>query len=266
MKKRLAFVMGGGGSRGAMQVGALRALFEAGLKPDILVGTSIGAINAAGLALWGVDLAGVEKLESAYPRMENSRLMDPRILQFAWNALSRRPNHRYSRYVRELMIAEGLSPEYRFGQIWDVRLATVAADLLTGEPIIYGLDPEQSVMEGVLASISIPPWFAPIEKDGQLIVDGGVLCNLPIEPALKLGATEIIALDLQDPNLFTDANKTIDPLLTKLVSAVIQRQLGLELKFSSGAWSASATYFFEEYTRSSHVGFHNPSRLDQGRL
>ena len=229
MKKRLAFVLGGGGSRGAMQVGALRALLEAGLKPDILVGTSIGAINAAGLALWGVDLAGVEKLEYAYQRMEDSRLMDPRILQFALNALSRRPNYRYSRYAQELMIAEGLTPDYRFGQIQNIRLATVAADLHTGEPVIYGLDPEQSVMEGVLASIAIPPWFAPIEKDGQYIVDGGALSNLPIEPALRLGATEIIALDLQDSNLFTDANKSIDPLLTKLVSAVIQRQLGLEL-------------------------------------
>ncbi|HUI87687.1 MAG TPA: patatin-like phospholipase family protein, partial [Anaerolineales bacterium] len=68
MKKCLAFVLGGGGARGAMQVGALRALFEAGLKPDLLVGTSIGAINATGLALWGVDLAGVEALEHAYQR------------------------------------------------------------------------------------------------------------------------------------------------------------------------------------------------------
>ena len=75
MKKCLAFVLGGGGARGAMQVGALRALFEAGLKPDLLVGTSIGAINATGLALWGVDLAGVEALEHAYQRVANSGLI-----------------------------------------------------------------------------------------------------------------------------------------------------------------------------------------------
>ena len=63
MNKCLAFVLGGGGARGAMQVGALRALIEAGLKPDLLVGTSIGAVNATGLALWGVSLAGIEALE-----------------------------------------------------------------------------------------------------------------------------------------------------------------------------------------------------------
>ena len=53
MEKCLAFVLGGGGARGALQVGAFRALFEAGYQPDLLVGTSIGAVNAAGLAIVG---------------------------------------------------------------------------------------------------------------------------------------------------------------------------------------------------------------------
>jgi NTE family protein len=191
MKKCLAIVLGGGGARGAMQVGALRALFEAGLKPDLLVGTSIGAINATALALWGVDLAGIEALERAYQRMQDSKLLDPRLLEFAWNAVLRSQNHRGSCYAREFVIAEGILPDLRFGQLKNVRLATVAADLHTGGPVIYGWDPEQSVMEGVLASIAIPPWFAPIELDGQYIVDGGALSNLPIEPAIRLGATEI---------------------------------------------------------------------------
>jgi NTE family protein len=233
MKKCLAFVLGGGGARGAMQVGALRALFEAGLKPDLLVGTSIGAINATALALWGVNLAGIDALERAYQRMQDSRLLDPRLVQFAWNAVSRSQNLRGSRYAREFLIAEGILPDLRFGQIKDVRLATVAADLHTGGPVIYGWDPEQSVMEGVLASIAIPPWFAPIEKDGQYIVDGGALSNLPIEPAIRLGATEIIALDLHDSDAYADVNKTIDPILTKLASAITRRQIGLEMELAS---------------------------------
>jgi NTE family protein len=216
-----------------MQIGALRALLEAGLKPDLLVGTSIGAINATGLALWGVNLAGIEALERAYERMAASRLMDPRLLRFAWNAVSGRPNHLGSRNAREFLIAEGITSEIRFSQIKNVRLATVAADLHTGEPIIYGWDLEQSVMEGVLASTAIPPWFAPIEKDGQYIVDGGALSNLPIEPAIRLGATEIIALDLHDPDSYADANKKIDPLLPKLASAITQRQRGLEMELAS---------------------------------
>jgi NTE family protein len=233
MKKSLALVLGGGGARGAMQVGAVRALFEAGLKPDILVGTSIGAINAAGLALWGMNLAGIEKLEHAYERMEQSKLLDPRLLQFAWNAVSRRDNHRASRAAREILIAEGVPPDLCFSQIPDVRLATVAADLHIGEPIIYGLDLEQSVLDGVMASIAIPPWFAPIEIDGRYVVDGGALSNLPIQPALALGATEIIALDLQDPDINADATKVVGPLLMKLAFATVQRQLRLEMELAS---------------------------------
>ncbi|MEW6028157.1 MAG: patatin-like phospholipase family protein [Chloroflexota bacterium] len=233
MKKRLAFVLGGGGARGALQVGALRALFEAGLKPDLLVGTSIGAVNAAGLALWGVDLAGIETLERAYQWMEDSGLMDPRVFRFVLNAVSRRPNHRGSRYVREFLTAKGIAPELRFGQIKNVRLATIAADLHTAEPIIYGMDPQQLVLEGVMASIALPPWFAPIEKDGHNVVDGGALSNLPIEAAIKLGATEIIALDLHDPNVISDSTKMLDPLLAQFASAISERQLALEMELAA---------------------------------
>jgi len=85
----------------------------------------------------------------------------------------------------------------------------------------------------VLASTTIPPWFAPIEKEGQYIIDGGALSNLPIEPAIRLGATEIIALDLHDPDSYADVNKAIDPLLTKLASSITKRQRGLEMELAS---------------------------------
>jgi len=66
MEKCTAFVLGSGGSRGALQVGALRALLEAGIVPDMLVGTSIGAANATGLVLWGVNLDGLAALERVW--------------------------------------------------------------------------------------------------------------------------------------------------------------------------------------------------------
>src|SRR5512135_2881011 len=198
MKKCLAFVLGGGGARGAMQVGALRALLEAGFKPDLLVGTSIGAINAVGLALWGMDRSGIETLERAYQDVTASRLMDSQFAQFILDTLSRRPNYRANRRIKEFLIAAGITPDLRFGQIPSVRLGLVSSDMDSGETVIYGKDPEQSVLEGLMASMALPPWFAPVEKDGHSIVDGGALSNLPIEPALALGATEIIALDLND--------------------------------------------------------------------
>jgi NTE family protein len=93
--------------------------------------------------------------------------------------------------------------------------------------LIYGLDPGQSVLEGVLASCSIPPWFAPIENDDQFIVDGGALSLLPIEPALIMGATEIIALDLSVLPTTSRPNHRLNQLEMS-VSAFAQREIYLE--------------------------------------
>ena len=66
INKNVAFVLSGGGSRGALQVGALRALLEAGVQPDMVVGTSIGAVNATFLALHGFSKNGLDKLAAAW--------------------------------------------------------------------------------------------------------------------------------------------------------------------------------------------------------
>ncbi len=227
MNRCLAFVLGGGGARGAMQVGALRALIEAGFKPDLLVGTSIGAVNAAGLALWGLDLAGIDRLEQVYAQVASSNLMDQRLGGLTLRALSRHPDDRASRRVVELAAADGLSPDLRFDQLGNVRLAMVGSDLASGEPVIYGQDPSQSVLNGLLASIAVPPWFMPIEAEGQYIVDGGVLSNLPIAPALTMGATEMIALDLNDLGMFGNRGYLAQSL-GKLVFAVLRRHVCLE--------------------------------------
>ena len=233
MEKCLAFVLGGGGARGALQVGALRALFEAGLKPDLLVGTSIGAVNATGLAKWGVDPDGVNALEQAYREVADSRLMDPRLARLAMSIFSLHPNHHASRRMAEFFIAKGITPDLRFNQIHNTRLALIGADLDTGQIVIYGKDPKQSVLEGLLASIALPPWFAPIEKDGHCIVDGGALSNLPIEPALKLGATEIIALDLDDPRKMLGSPNAQTQYMEKLINSITQRQVTLEMELAS---------------------------------
>lgn len=228
-KKCLAFVLGGGGARGALQVGALRALLEAGYKPDLLVGTSIGAVNALGLALWGVDLAGVEALDRRWQDTAGADFMDPQLARVFLRQILGRPNTQASQKVVQFFASIGVTPDLRFDQISGVRLALIGADLVSGQPVIYGQDSVQSVLDGLLASIALPPWFAPIERDGQRIVDGGALSNLPIEPALTMGATEIIALDLDDPNL-TLLGSEGGPLnqLEQLSFAVYRRLVSLE--------------------------------------
>jgi NTE family protein len=223
-----AIVLGGGGARGAMQVGALRALLEAGTVPDLLVGTSIGAVNAVGLALWGLDRNGIEALERAYEEIAGSNLMDPHIGRVMLRALLGRPNTEANRRVAEMLISKGITPDIRFDRISGVRVAVVGADLETGQPVIYGEDPGQSIFDGVLASIAVPLYFAPFEKDGRIIVDGGVVSNLPIEAAVILGATEILALDLDDPRPTPGNHHPVDQYLNKLLFAVSQRHRQLE--------------------------------------
>jgi NTE family protein len=228
MDKCLAFVLGGGGARGAMQVGALRALIEADYKPDLLVGTSIGAANATALAMGGADLGGIAALEHIYHKLAVSNIMDPRLSRLAMKALSRQPNHHASRKVADFFIEEGITPNLRFNQIKNVRLALISADLDTGKPVIYGQDPGQSILDGLMASIALPPWFAPVEKDGHIIVDGGAFSNLPIEPALIMGATEIIALDLDNPANIPDSSQGINYLVAKLSFGLSRRHIELE--------------------------------------
>src|SRR5512136_501513 len=150
MEKCVAFVLGGGGARGALQIGALRALFEAGYQPDLLIGTSIGAANAAGLALWGVNLDGVAALEKAYQSIAEGSLMDAPG-RLVWHAISGRPYYT-SKRAKEFLIAAGITPDMRFEHVQNVRLGLVGAEMGSGQPLIYGMDPGQSVMEGVLAS------------------------------------------------------------------------------------------------------------------
>jgi NTE family protein len=216
-----------------MQVGALRALFEAGYKPDLLVGTSIGAVNAAGLAFWGTNQDGIAALEQAYQKMEKGHLMNQRPDQLAFHALSGRPNRHASQRIADLAISMGLTPDLRFDQMPHARLAMIGSNLGTGRSVIYGQDQSQSVLEGLLASTAIPPWFAPLEKDDQFIIDGGILSNIPIEPALTLGATEIIALDLMnDPASLPKNVLEATQHLEKLLFAVLQRQVFMETELA----------------------------------
>ncbi len=260
-----------------MQVGALRALLEADLRPDLLVGTSIGAVNAAGLTLWGVDLFGIDVLEQAYREVAEANFMDPRLTRLMLSTLARRPNHHASYRVKEFFISKGLTPDLRFDQVKHAWLAVVGSDLNTGQMVIYGQDPGQSVLEGVMASIALPPWFTPVGDDGRLVIDGGVLSNLPIEPALMMGATEIVALDLNAPNLFTRNNLGQYQNLDKTVFAMLQRQEYLEIALAEArgvvvncislrCTPSIPIWDFRDYQRLVRTGYEIASRQIAGML
>jgi NTE family protein len=232
MDKCTTFVLGGGGSLGAMQVGALRALFEAGIVPDLLVGTSIGAANAAALALWGVNLDGLSKLERIWDQIASVEMLDPRISKLIFQVLIGQPSDRTCKKVENYFVSLGITEEMTFHMTPYARLALIGADLDTGQPVIYGQNQGDFVLEGLLASISVPPWFMPLQKDGRMIMDGGLVSNLPIEPALQMGATEIIALNLNDRNLFPKENPTLPQYFQTVLYAANRRFIQLETQIA----------------------------------
>jgi NTE family protein len=233
MKRQLAIVLGGGGSRGALQVGAMRALAEAGVKPDILVGTSIGASNAAFMAIRGFTTDSIKELVLVWKDTMQADLLPSNYLWLTVRALVNRPADYSTHRIKDFVIAHGLSPDLKFKDIQGMRLGCVVCDLNTGKPVVYGFDPEESVLEAVLASGALPPWIIPHEHNGRLLTDGGVISNLPIEAALQFGATEIIALDLADPETVPVESKGFVPFLAKIISAVQIRQLELELALAA---------------------------------
>lgn len=233
MKKRIAFVLGGGGARGALQVGAIRALLEAGLQPAVLAGTSIGAANAAFLAIRGVNTGSVKDLVKTWHDAMHADLLPSRYLWLTLRSLFNRPVTYSSQRMRDFLVAHGLNPELEFGDIQGVRLYVVAADLNTGRPVFFGRSPHQSILESVLASAALPPWISPKQVEGQLLMDGGVVSNLPVEAALLEDVTEIIALDISDNRDVQAEGSGFGQLMNKLVFTVGQRQIELEKAMAS---------------------------------
>ena len=232
MKKKLAFVLGGGGSRGAMQVGALRALLEGGYIPDIVTGTSIGAVNGAFFAVNGYTLEGVEKATRVWQAMVDENLLPMNKWWETARAFFLHTEGSAKTKIREFATSHGLTPDLHFRDLSGVMLYLVAADMNTGHPIIFGNDSAESILESMLTSMALPPWMAPFEQEGQFLVDGGIVSNLPIETALNLGATEIIALDLFDPAEGDLALKGIPDLINKLSRTLFQRQVELEMQLA----------------------------------
>ncbi len=232
--KRLAFVLGGGGARGALQVGALRALLESGRMPDLLVGTSVGACNAAYLALNGISSATLDRLAGMWRDAMHAGILPPNYLWLSLRTiLQRRQGTRSEGRLRDFFLAHGMTSHLRFADIRGVRLLLVASDLNSGRPVIYGTSPAESVLEGVMASSALPPWIRPRRRDDQLLADGGFLSNLPIETAFAQGATEIVALDLADVTPAADSSSpAFQPGLLKVAAAVMRRQTDMEIRLA----------------------------------
>lgn len=199
-----AFVLSGGGARGALQVGALRALFEAGIRPDVVVGTSIGAWNGAMVAK-NPTMEGVEAVREAWLTAHPTRV----LLGIEPPANSPAQAHATMRMlVAVRRVAAGDASLYGDAGIRQflnrligdatfeqmaIPLRVVATDITHSTRAVFGSGP---TAPAVLASSAIPGIFPPVRIGDAFYVDGGALDNTSVETALNMGARRIYVLEV----------------------------------------------------------------------
>ncbi len=184
-----ALVLGGGGALGALQAGLLRALLRTGVRPSMIVGTSAGALNGAFLA-FRPDVAGADELVGIWKSLRDRQLFMFNPMRVALQLFTGRLCLGRNDVIRTLV--ERHTPVDDFGAT-AIPLYITTTNLTQARKHVLH---EGSISRAVLASAAVPGVFCPIEIDGDLHVDGGVVPNLDVETAVELGAREIIAVDL----------------------------------------------------------------------
>jgi NTE family protein len=185
----LAFVLPGGGALGAYQIGVLRALAENDIVPDLLVGVSAGALNAA-LAAWNPGAEGTAHLERVWRSIRRRDLLRFHPGRLALAFTGQRPSFLDNRSANEWM-------RRTFGdrQVEDapIRLAIVATDVVNGRAVALTTG---DVTSAVMASGAFPGVYPPIARDGRLLMDGGVVADIPLDLTVELGAASALVLSV----------------------------------------------------------------------
>lgn len=183
---KTALVFAGGGSFGAVQVGMLRALVAHGVKPDMVVGSSVGAMNGAYYAGTPSE-EGVARLAAIW-RSLRRRDVFPITPHALLGFLRRRDfllgSHGLYRLVHEHLPFRNLEDA-------QVKLHIVATDLLSGDAEVLS---HGEAATAIVASTAIPAAFAPVRRNGQFLADGAITSCTPVRVAVMQGATRLIVL------------------------------------------------------------------------
>jgi NTE family protein len=189
-----ALVLSGGGSLGALQVGMLRALFEYGVTPDLLVGTSVGAVNAAFIASRPPSAATADRLAEVWCRLRREDVF-PLSARALIVGLAGRRDH----LVPDGALRRLLEEHVEFADISEasIPLHIVAFDVNEQAEVLLSEGPAVDV---IVAAASIPGVFPTVRLGTRLLVDGGVANNTPLSHAVALGAERVFVLPTRDPH------------------------------------------------------------------
>lgn len=185
-RPQVAYVLSGGGVLGAAQVGQLEALIESGRRADVVIATSVGALNAMAVAA-DPTREGMQRLADVWRGLKAEDIFPGSRFARAWNVVSRGDHIHENTGIRKLVeLIAGSTFEEMVIPLW-----VSATNLRSGEEHWFS---SGSLMNAILASTALPGIFPPVAVDGELYIDGGVVNNVPISKAIELGARRIYVL------------------------------------------------------------------------
>lgn len=187
-RRKVAFVLSGGGNLGALQVGMLRALAEAEIVPDVVLGCSVGSLNGAAFAA-APTLAGVRRLEDHWAATTSFSIMPASRIPPAVNLVRRGESIHSSDGLRRNL--EDILGAGRTFESLVLPFQCVATDIVSATANWFR---EGDLIPAVLASAALPAVYPPVEVDGRRYMDGGVVDNVPVARAVELGCRTIYVL------------------------------------------------------------------------
>lgn len=222
-----AFVLSGGSSLGAIQVGMLHALFERDIAPDLIVGTSVGAINGTFIASRPPIVATAVALADVWRGLRRSTVFPANPLTGFTGFIGRRdhlvPNTKLRRVITRHLDADYL-------QDMPVALHVIVTDVLNGRELRLSRGP---VIDAVMASAAIPGVFTPVQFAGRQMIDGGVSDNTPLSHAVALGADEIYVLPTGYACALAEHPRGALAMLLHAMSVMIAQRLHVEIALYS---------------------------------
>ena len=182
----MAIVLGGGGVLGATQVGMFRAILESGFKPDLVVGTSVGAVNGAAIAADPSE-NGVENLADLWGSLADAGMFTDTVLARA-GTLAKYRTHLYSAAPLRKLLTTHLPPAF---EDLAIEFQCVAASIERAGAHWFS---HGDLRDAVMASSAVPGLLPPVVIDGEHFLDGGLVHSIPVGRALALGATDVYVL------------------------------------------------------------------------
>jgi NTE family protein len=197
-RPKIALVLGGGAARGFAHVGVIRALEQEKIPIDLIVGTSVGSLIGA---IYASDMNSMELEWTAF-MLEKDSLFDYGLMT-AFTGMGAAKGDKLEEFVKSKVPVANI-------ENLKIPFAAVATDLNRGTRVVLDRGP---VARAVRASSAIPGVFNPVDHQGRLLVDGGVIDNIPVSVAREKGADIVIAVDISEQVINFNITNLLDVML-----------------------------------------------------